>query len=53
MMKTLCKLFMHGNGSVALFLLMLFAISGDVSLGLIGTINFAIALAFHTQLVSR
>jgi hypothetical protein len=42
---------MHGNGGVALFLLMRCALSGDVSFGVIGAINLAVALAFYRQLV--
>ncbi len=50
-MKLFCKLLMHANGSVALFFLILCAVKGDVSFGVIGGINLAIALGFHKQLV--
>jgi hypothetical protein len=52
-MRLLCRGLMHCNGSAALFLLLRWAQSNELSFGVIGAINLAIALALHTQLLRK
>lgn len=50
-MKMVSKLFMHANGGIGVFWVILFLVKSDPSYGVMAVINLAVALSFHMFLV--